>query len=78
MERGPGGEVRPVFFPEAGGFVDCPIYDRYGLAPGAAFDGPAVVEERESTIVVLPGCRAEVDDFGNLMVTLPAAQEDPS
>ena len=41
----PGGaaepkERRPVYFAEAGDYVDCPIYDRYALAAGAAFAGP--------------------------------------
>ena len=37
------------------GFVACPIYDRYQLAGGATLDGPAIVEELDSTTVVLPG-----------------------
>ncbi|HEX2172722.1 MAG TPA: hypothetical protein VHL09_09795, partial [Dehalococcoidia bacterium] len=58
-------------------FVETPVYDRYALRGGMRFAGPAIVEERESTIVVLPGCRAEADRFGNLLVTLPEVpQED--
>ena len=37
---------RQAYFPEAGGYVDTPVYDRYALNPGAAFAGPAIVEER--------------------------------
>ena len=37
--------------------TDVPVYDRYRLGPGATFDGPAIVEERESTVVVGPECR---------------------
>jgi N-methylhydantoinase A len=59
---------RPVYFPEAGGFVDCPVYDRYRLGSGAAVAGPAVVEERETTVVLLPGDRASVDEYGNLVI----------
>ena len=59
---------RPAYFPEAGGFVPTPVYDRYRLAPGAAFEGPAIVEERESTVVVGPGARCEVDAQHNLVV----------
>src|SRR5262249_40585564 len=40
---------RKAYFPEARGYVDTPVYDRYALTPGAAFAGPAIVEEREST-----------------------------
>ena len=68
-----GGEVEPkerrqVFFAESGGYVDCPIYDRYALPAGAAFPGPAVVEEFDSTTVVHPGFRLTVDDTGNLLI----------
>ncbi len=44
------------------------IYARDALPTGASFDGPAVVEGRESTVVVHPGQRVRVDDFGNLHV----------
>ena len=74
--RGSRLPQRPVYFPETEGFVDCPIYDRYRLTAGTTFTGPAVVEESESTIVVLPGCRAEVDRFGNLVVTLPGSDAE--
>jgi N-methylhydantoinase A len=43
------------------GYVDTPVYDRYALAPGAAFAGPAIIEERESTTVIGPGARVNVD-----------------
>ena len=74
----PGGaaepkERRPVYFAEAGDYVDCPIYDRYALAAGAAFAGPAVVEEFDSTTVVHPGFFVSVDDVGNLIIEREAA-----
>jgi N-methylhydantoinase A len=47
------------------------VYDRYALAPGAVFEGPALVEERESTCVVGPGARVTVDAFRNLVIELP-------
>jgi N-methylhydantoinase A/oxoprolinase/acetone carboxylase beta subunit len=62
---------RPVHFAAAGWARACPVYDRYALAPGAAFRGPAVVEERESTTVVPPGARVRVDPALNLILTLP-------
>lgn len=62
--------TRPVYFPETGGFVPCPVYARDGLADGMAIDGPAIVEERESTIVLVPDCRATVDRLGNIVVDL--------
>jgi N-methylhydantoinase A len=66
-------ERRPVYFAETGAYVDCPIYDRYGLAAGASFAGPAVVEEFDSTTVVHPGFFVCVDDTGNLIIEREAA-----
>ena len=60
----PGNPVkgtRQVYFAEAGGFVETPVYDRYALGAGAEFRGPAIVEERESTAVVGQGARFSVD-----------------
>ena len=54
-------KTRTAYFPEAGGFVATPVYDRYALAPGATFEGPAIVEERESTTIIGPGARVQVD-----------------
>ena len=65
---------RPVYFPETRGFCECPVYDRYQLGGGHRFDGPAVVEERESTVVIVPGSRAQVDRDGNLIVDLSTVQ----
>ena len=62
--------ARPAYFPEAGGFTDTPIYDRYRLAPGAQFAGPAIVEERESTVIVGPGAQCSIDAQWNLVITL--------
>ena len=61
---------RPAYFPEANGFVPTPIYDRYRLAPGSAFTGPAIVEERESTVVIGPGAPCHIDGHHNLVVEL--------
>ena len=61
---------RKVFMPEAGKFVNCPIYDRYSLAAGARLKGPAVIEEHESTVVLGPDAAIDVDRHCNLRVKL--------
>ncbi len=61
---------RDVYFPETG-FAPCDVYDRYALSPGDTFEGPAVVEERESTTVVGPGAKVTVDESLNLLCDLP-------
>ena len=61
--------MRAVWFPETG-FTDTSVYDRYRLSRGSTIEGPAVIEERESTMVVGHGGTAVVDEAGNLVVTL--------
>ena len=62
--------TRPVYFPEFRDFHATTVYDRYALVAGQAFDGPAIVEERESTLVVGPGGRFEVAAGGNIIVSI--------
>jgi N-methylhydantoinase A len=73
----PGGGARKgmrrAFFPEADGYADCPVYDRYQLGAGTALTGPAIVEERESTTVLPPGVTATVDEYATLLVSLVGA-----
>jgi len=61
---------REAYVPELGGFRDIPVYNRYGLMPGTSFTGPAIVEERESTVIVGPDCRFRIDEQRNLLVEL--------
>jgi N-methylhydantoinase A len=68
MRDGAGRKAhRQAWFAETG-FVAVDVLDRYLLAPGAEVRGPAVVEERESTMVIGPGGRGKVDRQGTLMV----------
>jgi N-methylhydantoinase A len=59
---------RSVYFP--GGFRDVAVYDRYRLLPGMHLTGPAIVEERESTIVVGPESCFYIDEQWNLIIEL--------
>jgi N-methylhydantoinase A/oxoprolinase/acetone carboxylase beta subunit len=61
-------ERRPVYFGARGTVPDCPIYDRYRLLPGVQVLGPAIVEERESTVVIPPGATTLCDPFLNLVI----------
>jgi len=62
---------RKAFCSRAREFIAHGVYDRYRLPPGAEVAGPAIFEERESTVIVGEGARAKVDDFGFLWVELP-------
>ena len=51
-------------------FVPYTVYDRYKLFPGATLSGPAIVEERESTVIIGEDARATVDEYGFLWIDL--------
>jgi N-methylhydantoinase A len=61
---------RKAYIPELGGYSSIPVYSRYNLPPGTNLPGPAIVEERESTIVVGPDCHFTIDEQWNLIVEL--------
>ncbi len=61
---------RKAYFPELRGYHDVAVYNRYGLLPGTSFSGPAIVEERESTVIVGLDCRFRIDEQRNLIVEL--------
>jgi N-methylhydantoinase A len=54
--------------PEADGFVACSIYDRSKLKPGNRFVGPAIVEQMDTTTIVLPNMLATVEPHLNLIL----------
>ena len=61
---------RMAWFAQARGYVRTVVYDRYAFGPGSTANGPALFEERESTVVVPPGARVQCDDSLNLIVEL--------
>lgn len=60
---------RPVYLGGAWGEVQCPVYERSRLQYGHALPGPAIIEQMDSTTLVLPGQRTHVDGYGNLLVS---------
>ena len=50
------------------------VYQRSALAPGAVIDGPAVIVEDSSTIIVEPGWQARVDERGNVLLRRTVAR----
>ena len=59
---------RMAWFREAGGYVQTAVYDRYTFGPGSSAAGPALFEERESTVVVPPGACVQCDESLNLII----------
>jgi N-methylhydantoinase A len=64
------GPMRDVHWYEVAGPVPTQTYRGPDLKPGHAFDGPAIVEMPETTIVVRPGQHASVDAWGNFIIEL--------
>lgn len=62
--------TRSVYFNELGGYAETPVYDHYKLPVGKEIQGPAIVEQRESTAVVGPSGKAHVDANGNLVINI--------
>jgi N-methylhydantoinase A len=68
-------EVRKVYFgPKAAS--DTPVFRRAALPPGAAISGPAIIDEKTSTLVLYPGQRARVDQYRNVEIEWVAASSD--
>lgn len=65
------GQRRALF--DQGAFATN-VYDRYALRAGDTIDGPAIIEERESTTIVGPGDHVRVDDNLNLCIAVAATQ----
>jgi N-methylhydantoinase A len=62
---------RRVYFYRTG-FLDTQIYRSADLGPGDVAIGPAIIERPDTTIVVGPGQRAEVEPYGNVIIDLSA------
>lgn len=61
---------RLAFSGQAKDFIPFKVYDRYKLFPGVSFAGPAIIEERESTIIVGESATVSVDGFGFLWMEM--------
>jgi N-methylhydantoinase A/oxoprolinase/acetone carboxylase beta subunit len=61
---------RNAYSPIARDFIPYMVYDRYKLFPDAAFRGPAIIEEKESTLIVGEDALVRTDEFGFLWVDL--------
>ena len=65
---------RPVYFAELGGFHETPVYQDPLFAASETSQGPLLIEQAGSTIVIGPGDRFEVDKFGNVLIAVAPRQ----
>jgi N-methylhydantoinase A len=73
LEAGPEGAPRPAARRRAwfeGAWHDTPVYRREQLGVGVELEGPAIVEQLDTTTVIEPGDRVRVDRLGNLEITV--------
>jgi N-methylhydantoinase A len=66
---------REAYFSIQSAYLPCTVYDRYLLFPGASFEGPAIIEERESTTVVGPDTSVFLDPYGIIHVSIGGKQK---
>ncbi|MGQ9645596.1 MAG: hydantoinase/oxoprolinase family protein [Thermodesulfobacteriota bacterium] len=67
---------RPAYSRLAGDFIPYTVYDRYRLFPTAKFRGPAIIEEKESTVIVGEDASVSVDDYGFLWIDIKKKQHE--
>ncbi len=64
------GRKRPIYWSEPSEMIETPTYIGEKLVPGNRVIGPAVIETSNTTVVVHPGRKADVDPYGNFLITL--------
>jgi N-methylhydantoinase A len=60
--------TRRVLYDEQEGFSETPIYERSRLGAGNVIEGPAVIDEFDSTTLVWPGHTARIDESANIVI----------
>jgi N-methylhydantoinase A len=61
-------EERPVYFEESDGFVQTSVYRRSDLPTGVELEGPAIINQLDSTIVIPPQFTAKTDEYRNIII----------
>ncbi len=62
--------IRNTYFDANTGYQPCPVYNREKLATGNKIVGPAIVEQMDTTTVLLPGDVCVVDPLRNLVIEI--------
>ena len=68
--------TRKVVFDRGEDAVEAPVFARDDLPAGASFEGPALIDQLDSTVLVPPGVKVEVDEWLNIRMQIE--QEDES
>lgn len=75
----PGDKISPigkseVYLGQAEHPISVPLYDRARLGAGAVIKGPAIIGQMDSTTLLSTGTRAEIDDYGNMLIDMNGGQ----
>lgn len=70
------GERQALFTAVSSQPIPVPVYSREALRAGHRMEGPAIIEQYDSTTVICPGQEVEVDSYGNLVVASRAPGEE--
>jgi N-methylhydantoinase A len=62
--------TRKVFLMGEKSYEDIPVYSRYLLKPNDTFDGPCVIEEMESTVIIGKNSKIKMDSYKNIVIDL--------
>ena len=73
----PVRDRRPVYWREQGKQVDTPVWGRSSLPVGFRTEGPAIVEQMDSTTLIPPGVSMQVDRYLNLILDITGAGGGP-
>lgn len=68
--------TRPVYFEEYQGYKECETYNRYLLKANNEIVGPAIVEQKDTTIVLPPNTCGRVDAYGNLIIEIKEVSKE--
>lgn len=69
-------DARPIVFGEAGEYEGVPVYERQHIAVDQIIQGPAVVDEWTTTVIVPPHWNATIDELGNLVMTFNGENQE--
>ena len=67
----PVGTMRAIYLPEIREKRNVPVYDRYALAPGSQLEGPLILQEPQSTVVVARNATVTILQDGTVSIELP-------
>jgi N-methylhydantoinase A len=65
--------IRKVYFEDNKTFLDTKIFERERLLAGNVIEGPAIIEESNSTTLIHPGMAGKTDSYGAILITIPDA-----